>query len=67
MLGSDKLRMKLEPRVRCVQELRMKFEARAEPGIEWGRGMGRGFGEFLPRNFVKIHTYNHAIWCILYR
>ena len=36
----------------------------AEPEIERGRGLGRGLGEPLPRNFLKIHTRNHTIWCM---
>ena len=42
------LRAKPEPRTRSARESRAKLE------IEWGRGLGRGLGEPLPRIFLKI-------------
>ena len=33
---------------------------------DWlGRGLGRGLGEPLPIKVLKIHTWNHAFWCIV--
>ena len=35
-------------------------------GEDWaGKGLGRRLGEPLPRKFLKIHTWNRAIWCIV--
>ena len=34
------------------------------PRLRGERGLG-GFGESLPRKFLKIHTWNHAFWCIV--
>ena len=59
------LRTKPEPRARSAREFRAKPESRAKPEIERGRGLGRGRGEPLPRNFLKIRTWNRAIWCIV--
>ena len=45
---------------------RIEGEARTVGEIrDWaGRGLGKGLGEPL-RKFLKIHTWNCAIWCIV--
>jgi len=56
-------RAKPELRAQSARELRAKPEPRAKPKKKRGRGLGRGLGEPLPRNFLKIWTWNRAIWC----
>ena len=53
-LGRSKLRAKPESRAWSARELRAKLEPRAQPETDWGRGLGRGLGEPLPRNFWKF-------------
>ena len=49
-------RAKPESRAPSARELRAKPEPRAKPEKKRGRGLGRGFGEPLPRKFLKNQT-----------
>ena len=41
------------------------WASRAKPEKKRGRGLGRGLGEPFPKIFLKIQTWNGAIWCIV--
>ena len=59
VIGRGELRAQPEPRAQSARE------SRAKPEIERGGGLGRGLDEPLSRKILKIHTWNHAFWCIV--
>ena len=65
MLRGAELKAKPQPRARSTQELRAKPEPRATLEIKQGRGLWRDSVSPSPWNFLKIHTWNWAIWCIV--
>ena len=49
-----------------VKMLRGWIECEARTDLrKAGKGYGEGLGEHLQKFFLKIHTWNRAIWCIV--